>query len=502
MFCEFDASSDTIIAVGRDAYNNNDVDGRVFDLVDQLGCNVKNIDVHGFSASGYTASQVAVNCAEKGYSTSLYETDPHVHENSFKANFERNNISSELSRLGVPVSLNITSSNVYKSRENLLYDMYARDGADVRLLNCSESFGHSPGYSNFLSACYGGKDSSYDVFTGASSDELVKIDAGIMSRSGTLLFNYDIKDILKIGPISLDETSFDKYTYLKSLDTYTVTNLSSSTISSNSDYVVKFSNSIFSSIKSDSLLDATLLNIPQGCGPLADAINACLNLYYDSVGSLLNNLAQEVNSIMSIDNTLQNIDTSLSNEIEENLTFLSSIKVDVDNINNVELNNELTKIDDVYLYVSNNEQIMQENDNLTKLSSIDNKIKKNNHSGNTSNLIMTEDGAKYVSNVKNTTNASLISDTINGEKRELIYDKGTYNVVFETVNNDVTSMKYQYSFDNSEIASSTFEIFSKLKENDSVENVVLIGNKIEIIFNNKLFENITINKLLEQNFII
>ena len=87
-------------------------------------------------------------------------------------------------------------------------------------------------------------------------------------------------------------------------------------------------------------------------------------------------------------------------------------------------------------------------------------------------------------------------------KSELVYNMNGYDVLFETNGSEILSMKYKYNYNTVEKANSEFQFLcSYLSGNSNIENVVLNGNSVEIIFKDNVFENVSVESMLDKNLI-
>jgi len=369
-----------------------------------------------------------------------------------------------------------------------------------------------------------------------------------------LFFDLSLKEIFTSNSYLVEDVSSEasnKYSFLKDLKEYYIYNLSNSTVSSDIQYIQSFANGIINSIKSDSLFESTTMNIAGGCGPLTSVINECLTLYYDSVGHLLDSLSKEADAIVSIGQSLVDLDTHLNKEVEETIAPSVELSNLSETANNVQISNVNDGASSSSSIQTNNNEIVntintQPKDENKENNPTSNKNEENSNDNHKENKLEKEpDEEKNKKESKNETNSEVSKEETNKEvskseeldtnknqntstssnpnnnnnngysnnknyssnnsinnTSEITYDKGDYNVIFETKGDEVISMKYQYDYDSYEKALSNYEmLLIKLKDNENIENIILNGNRIEIIFKNNVYENIDINKLLELNLI-
>ena len=82
---------------------------------------------------------------------------------------------------------------------------------------------------------------------------------------------------------------------------------------------------------------------------------------------------------------------------------------------------------------------------------------------------------------------------------EVVYEKNGYNLVFEVLNEDIVSIKYQYEFTSLDEAMNNYNLLvDKYKNIDGIKDIVLNGNKINIIFNMDMYDNMSYEEILSE----
>lgn len=387
-----------------------------------------------------------------------------------------------------------TSYNNWQYYHNVVVENFFKKGLFNSLTDFSKGKGELP--EGFTYKIYNPKTKQIEDINPTEAAAFFGINK--VYGNNYLFIDLSLKEIFTSNSYLVEDVSSEasnKYSSLKDLKEYNIHNLSSSTLSSDLQYIQNFANGIVNSIKSDSLFESTTMNITGGCGPLASVINECLSLYYDSVGHLLNSLAIEADAIVSIGQSLVDLDTHLNKEVEETIdpsVEITNLSAPVNNIQISNLNSDLSSATSA-----------KDNANdvtITEKEQVKDEIKEDN---STNKEIKTETSKEETEQEKIDANNNYSSNKnhINNTS-EISYNKGNYNVVFETKGDEVVSMKYQYNYDSYETALSNYELLLvQLKDNVNIENIVLNGNMIEIIFKDDMYKNVEINKLLEQNLI-
>lgn len=386
----------------------------------------------------------------------------------------------KLSRTGLPI-LYVIDPNIPEGcnhdiwwYHNKVLEDFFKKGLYNSLTDFSQGKGELP--DGYVYKIYNPQIGQLEEVTSTEAKEFFKINSG--NKGNYLLGDSNLSNMFQ-GEYILEDVKIDvsnKYSFLNNLKEYNICNLSDPTISSDMKYIQNFANGIVKSIKSDSLFESSTINIAGGVGPLADIINECITLYYDSVAYLLGALSKEADAIVSYGQLWLDTDADLKNVIEDTM----KTPVGVTNLFETANNDVLVSNVNDNVAITMSEQIKEENKNTNKNSNV-NFNSSNGYSDN-----------------KNYTN----TNTNVNNTREVSYKKDNYLVVFETKGDEVISMKYQYNYDSYDIALSNYELLlEKLKDNVDIENILLIENKIEIIFKKDVYKNMEISKLLEQNFI-
>lgn len=311
----------------------------------------------------------------------------------------------------------------------------------------------------------------------------------------------DIKKVLDENQFVFSEISnnvIKKYNGLLNKSDFDISYTgTSSKMVSDMEYIENFSNNLVGSLKDDSLFSSLTLSVSGGCGPLIEPINQCINLYYDAVGELINKLNLETESIVSIGQSIADMDMYLKDNApsdvlgegdlkeiptvvpdEEVLMEIPNVIPSEDGSNDKWITEEGTILDESELgspkdkFITDSGELVEEEP-----------IKQNEIPDN-------KDDLKINTQPRRQNNNNFIS-------KEVVYEKNGYNLVLEVSDNEIISIKYRYEFISLEDAANNYNLLvEKYSSVAGIENIVLNGDKIDIVFNVDLFDDMNYNEIL------
>ncbi|MBQ3308170.1 MAG: hypothetical protein IJG68_08290 [Bacilli bacterium] len=392
------------------------------------------------------------------------------------------------------------------------------------LLGKSDSFDKSAGGGDGYSFY------KYDPTTGqvvpADFSEVVNSSLGIPDIESLLT-----PDAHTIG--EKDSPVNDKYKTLKELPD--IGNIELVEFSSNYKIVYENMNQIRSQVKSSSFLNGIVNLKYRSKNDIPGCITPYLNNYFDIVGSLLNTVSMETESIMSYAEAIVNLDNELAEE--ENKGKTGTI-VEKDNSGK-------------YIEIGLPEEEEEEEDNNTQTpvqstTQQGNNITYNNVPSNnatpTSTPTTTQSpgtysyptssgGPSYSYPVGATTAAApivsqLVNNNSNNNQQEekpveetkeeidrtgpcydeevepdYLYGFDDHKGYIYMEDGKVTGIKYRYDYDTEEECKEKLEeIAEKYKDDKNIKDIYQKDNYIDIVFDEKSFEEKTIEEIIEEYF--
>ena len=328
--------------------------------------------------------------------------------------------------------------------------------------------------------------------------ELVEVNIDDVRGGGSSYIGIDdIKDVLDENEFTFQEVPNEiklKYSGLLSLGAFDISySGDSSKVSSSIEYIEGFSNSIIGSLKEDTLFSSLSLSVSGGCGPLIEPINKCLNLYYDTVSELINKLTLETESIISIGQSIADMDMYLKGNVPTDVVE-EEINLEEEIIPEEGINPE-------------EEIIPEENEIVTEEGAIlnENEIDQYKNDFVVDNGVIVEEGLINSDDIPYNSDYfkkdNFVPPKIDNEvmSNEVVYEKNGYNLVFEVLNEDIVSIKYQYEFTSLDEAMNNYNLLvDKYKNIDGIKDIVLNGNKINIIFNMDMYDNMSYEEILSE----
>lgn len=303
----------------------------------------------------------------------------------------------------------------------------------------------------------------------------------------------------------------EKYGYLSLLENRKISyvgdenDANSVAITSDLQYIENFANSLIKSIKTENMHNLTKLQTSAACGPLLNIIGKYMGSYYDSVGTLLDTLSLEADAIISIGQSMADMDMDLRGNVQTEID--DGILIDDETfVGSGSVNDENT-LSNVIGGVGIGAGVIAE----TVLDKEEKTIVDNGESSSILDEEVYISDNEYVSNVDvqneldeiSSTNSGVVSNEqvlVQGNVSEnIVYERDDYKVLVSYENGDIKSMKYLYEYDSVDDASKTYEfLLSKYSKENYVNKILLNNNKIEVIFNDNSIKGIDIDDLLEK----
>ena len=509
--------SGSVVMISASTWPDGYVDNfSVFDEVSlNTGINVSSMEVQGFSGSGGTviveAGRYLENHPELVGKTAIVDVDGYLFNEVMvkdpgASTFVRDN--------NIPIYMITPPHESYSNRVKGLTEKFTNEGFNTYLVMLEEKdfcIGHdqadyvvlNDGFSQYIGGVSNelGGLAGYHTFK-YKDGELVAINLED-ARVGEV--NYiEINDIKKV----LDENQFvfseisnnviKKYNGLLNKSDFDISYAgTSSKMVSDMEYIENFSNNLIGSLKDDSLFSSLTLSVSGGCGPLIEPINQCINLYYDAVGELINKLNLETESIVSIGQSIADMDMYLKDNApsdvlgegdlkeipivvpdEEVLIEIPAVIPSEDGSNNKWITEEGTILDESELGSPKDKFITDSGEFVEEEPIKQNEIPDN------------KDDLKINTQPRRQNNNNFIS-------KEVVYEKNGYNLVLEVSDNEIISIKYRYEFISLEDAANNYNLLvEKYSSVAGIENIVLNGDKIDIVFNVDLFDDMNYNEIL------
>lgn len=391
------------------------------------------------------------------------------------------------------------------------------------LLGKSDSFDKSAGGGDGYSFY------KYDPTTGqvvpADFSEVVNSSLGIPDIESLLT-----PDAHTIG--EKDSPVNDKYKTLKELPD--IGNIDLVEFSSNYKIVYENMNQIRSQVKSSSFLNGIVNLKYRSKNDIPGCITPYINNYFDIVGSLLNTVSMETESIMSYAEAIVNLDNELAEEVNKGKTGTIVEKDNSGKYIEIGLPEEEEEEEEDNNTQTPVQSTPQQGNNITY-----NNVPSNNatptptttQSPGTYSYPTSSGGPSYSYPVGATTAAApivsqLVNNNSNNNQQEekpveetkeeidrtgpcydeevepdYLYGFDDHKGYIYMEDGKVTGIKYRYDYDTEEECKEKLEeIAEKYKDDKNIKDIYQKDNYIDIVFDEKSFEEKTIEEIIEEYF--
>ena len=478
----------TVVIAPDDLYNSHtsgtNLLNSTYRLLNNNGANIRNVGVVSFSNGGpgsmlslgeflelnpnrnINTKVVLCDTWNVDQVVGLYDKDQSKLNNTQLA---RVNAMNALKRNGTQIySLNWTSPNVYNGHADNMVHVTRR----MSNLGFNISFSNS---SRMRHMAY-----VYDFFNSNGLNFMfgtgsLKLNSNYYSKflkydaSGNII-GVSIKEDNHLSSLVAAST---KYEYLKSLSGISP---QSTKISSNLKYVYEQMNQLRNKIKNSSFLYSANKQVFSNSDSIPGCITKYIDMYYNVMGDLMDSLAKETEAVISIAEYYDDMDKDLSSETVE-LSFENQ----GNNNNN-------------YINTSVNVANSQASSNSYVTSS---QVSSNSYVTNLGSESKKESGKNVYSENYQSNDNSISLDNI-----PKIISKNREDgskIVVSTMHDKITDLKYVYEFSNSlEAEKKLLLLKDEYGKLDYIEDVVLNGNNIEIIFKKSSYIDLDIDTIFNK----